>query len=64
MARHAEQEDDRLKALRAALLAIQGRQQQVFDVEQDHLDADEALLSYIDDPEVTARFRRLKKWYA
>lgn len=29
-----------------------------------HAAADEALLAYINDPEVTKAFRLLKKWYA
>ena len=34
------------------------------DAEQAHLKADEALLRFIDDPEVTSVWKRIKKWYA
>ena len=29
-----------------------------------HLEADELLLSYIDDPEITQAFAKIEKWYA
>lgn len=32
--------------------------------EVNHLAADRALLDFIDDPEVTAWFERIDKWYA
>ena len=34
------------------------------DTEQRHIDADNALLDYINDPAVTEAFRKLPKWYA
>lgn len=34
------------------------------DVEMAHIYADEALLQYINDTEVTKAFRRIHKWYA
>lgn len=35
-----------------------------FDPEEDHMNADQLLLDYIDDPEVTQVFYDIKKWYA
>lgn len=34
------------------------------DTEENHLDADVALLEYINDPEITAVYREIPKWYA
>ena len=34
------------------------------DKEMMHLEADNALLRYIDDPEVTITFKRAARWYA
>lgn len=34
------------------------------DPEGDHLDADRALLKYINDPEITEAFNNIKKWYS
>lgn len=34
------------------------------DPEGDHLDADKALLKYINDPEITEAFHNIKKWYS
>ena len=34
------------------------------DPESDHLDADKALLKYINDPEITKAFNDIKKWYS
>lgn len=34
------------------------------DCEADHANADELLLKYINDPEVTAAFNDIDKWYA
>lgn len=34
------------------------------DPESGHLEADRALLEFIDDPEVTEAFEAIAKWYA
>ncbi len=34
------------------------------DIEMDHVEADELLLKYINDKEVTAMFESIHKWYA
>ena len=34
------------------------------DPEVAHCDADDALLKYINDPEITAAYRSVTKWYA
>ena len=34
------------------------------DVESGHMDADDALLEYINIPEVTEAYHRVRKWYA
>jgi len=34
------------------------------DCEMDHCDADDLLLAFIDDPEVTEAFNDIDKWYA
>lgn len=34
------------------------------DNESAHSAADEALLRYIDDPEITAAYTQIEKWYA
>lgn len=34
------------------------------DVDAEHKAADEALLEFIDDPEITAAFNDIDKWYA
>lgn len=34
------------------------------DPEADHLNADELLLEFINDPEVTKAFEYIEKWYA
>ncbi len=34
------------------------------DAECAHADADEALLDYINDPEITAAWQKVEKWYA
>ena len=40
------------------------RSAQTGDTESAHVDADAALIEYINDPEVTAAYRAVKKWYA
>jgi hypothetical protein len=40
------------------------RECQSLDPESGHIDADEALLDYIDDYEITEAFERIRKWYA
>ena len=32
--------------------------------EEDHMEADDLLLTFIDNPEVTRAFERIDKWYA
>lgn len=39
-------------------------QSQDYDEEIAHKDADAFLLDYINDPEITAAFHSIKKWYA
>ena len=34
------------------------------DAEEWHIDADDALLAYINDPEISEAYRAIKKWYA
>lgn len=34
------------------------------DQETDHLDADDALIEYIDDPEIAEAYGNIGKWYA
>lgn len=34
------------------------------DYETLHIDADEALLEYINDPEITEAFESVRRWYA
>ncbi len=34
------------------------------DIEASHATADDALLEYINDPEISAAFNALEKWYA
>lgn len=41
-----------------------GAREESGDVEEAHIAADKALLAYIDDPEVTAAFVDLERWYA
>lgn len=45
-------------------LLVRLRAARAEDEETGHVDADEALLEYIDDPEVTRLFEALPKWYA
>lgn len=53
---HERRRHDLLTQLRA----LQGIQ----DAEYAHTEADELLLSYIDDPEVTAAFEATPRWYS
>jgi hypothetical protein len=46
------------------LLVLQFIRKNGDDEEGDHLDADKALLKYINDPEITQTFNDIKKWYA
>lgn len=34
------------------------------DMESSHLQADEALLEYINDPKITEAFQEIEKWYS
>lgn len=54
--------DELLKKLRA-YKAMWGREQ--YDSEQIHIDRDQALLDYVNDPEITAAFNDVPElWYA
>jgi hypothetical protein len=46
------------------LLAFLERCQRSDDPEAAHSDADAALLAYINDPEITAAYEAIKRWYA
>ena len=54
--------------LKAALIKIGERQQEPHqgrgDVERDHEEADQALLAFINDKEVTDLFESLERYYA
>lgn len=52
------------KLTKEELLATLERLRHEGDKEYAHQDADNALLQYIDLPEVTEAFNRLEKWYA
>ena len=49
---------------RDELLADLRRAQELDDTEAAHAWADDALLDYINDPEVTRAYGDIKKWYA
>ena len=34
------------------------------DAVEDHIEADKALLKYINDPAITKWYRKIRKWYA
>lgn len=57
--------DDTPADKRAALLETL-RSYHGTDIDQEgaHVRADEALLEYIDDPEITEAFEAIEKWYA
>lgn len=44
------------------VLLFGGRE--VRDREREHILADELLLAYLNDPEITAAFEAIEKWYA
>jgi hypothetical protein len=46
------------------LLDVLTRCQRDRDPEGAHADADDALLSYINDPEITAAYEAITRWYA
>lgn len=46
------------------LLALVEDEPRRYDPERDHEEADELLLAFIDDPNVTEAFERIDKWYA
>lgn len=66
----ADDDRTRLDALRAKLVALVDAQTaadatgRYLDSEAPHIEADAALLAYIDDPEVTRLFESLTRWYA
>jgi hypothetical protein len=37
---------------------------EVYDVEMAHVEADKALLKYVNDAEITEAFQNIRKWYA
>jgi len=49
---------------RDELLAKLRALQQDGDTEGAHIDADDALLAYINDPDITEAYRVIDKWYA
>lgn len=51
-----------IKSLRTELRRLHAIS--IADPEAGHIAADEALIAYINDPEVTEAFNRLDKWYA
>lgn len=53
--------DDQAKT---ELLALLEALQNSGDTEAAHIDADEALLKFIADPEVTEAYEQIDKWYA
>lgn len=55
-----------LVKLRATLQALVDGQTATprSDLEEDHYAADEALLAYVDDPEVRRLFGLIEKWYS
>lgn len=58
-------QEERLKKLIKTLKGINYAQEcDDGDPEEDHMDADRALLQYINNEEVTELFHNLKKWYA
>lgn len=44
------------------LKTLNGRPE--YDIEQDHKDADQLLLEYINDKEITEAFNSVEKWYS
>lgn len=58
--------DQLLTLLKSLALPIDspGAHEHAGDTEYAHETADKALLAFINDPEVTAAFDALKKWYA
>lgn len=46
------------------LVVLRERATGLKDAEADHVKADEALLAYIDDPEISEAFEAIDKWYA
>jgi len=52
------------EASRQRLLAILAGVAASMDTEAAHCEADEALLDYIDDPEIRAAYDAVPKWYA
>jgi len=53
-----------LKDLINRLEYIRTRTMSGKDEEDDHIDADKALLEFIGDPEVTEAFHSIRKWYS
>ncbi len=58
---HNQKNEERKAAL---LLKLKLCAQMTSDKEAAHLNADEDLLKFIDDPDVTKAFKSIKKWYA
>ena len=49
---------------KAELIAVLRECAKNDDTEESHADADDALLAFIDDPDVTTLYMSLKRWYA
>lgn len=49
---------------KAVVLKILKKCADNMDNESAHVDADAALVAYIDDPEITAAYQAVPKWYA
>ncbi len=56
---------EKLRALEHGRLGLDGfRSAGVVDPEVQHSEADDLLLAFIDDEEVTAAYEKIPKWYA
>lgn len=53
-----------LKAISAKEDAGQGTDGRLYDQEDGHIEADNLLIAYINDPEVTDAFNEIGKWYS
>lgn len=56
------EELENLRAVGIPVRVFGGRQ--IRDKEQEHILADELILAYLNDPEITAAFEAIEKWYA
>ena len=46
------------------LTLLRGLEGDTGDLEPVHMEADDALIAYINDPEITAAYNAIGKWYA